>query len=543
MLRDDRELPVDLRLKAHAVCSDVERLLGRYDEAEAVAHTALEALPRPLPDPLPAGTADLTFKYGLVHMVRGTFRQARPLVREVAWSAGSAGSAAGETWGGTDGEADGKAEGKSDAAMFGLRILSAFGDTCIGEVDTAVPELARCVRLVDGLPDAAVARVPEALAMVGCSEIYLERFADAFRHLHRGLRGPSGGAQQHVVVHCLLALSILHQWTGQLEQARQRALEVERLAHGIGADNAVGLAMAMRAGALMWARGRRDTAEIVALAEEGVRRTLPVRGWWAGTAVGLLAQIRLMDGDASGCVRVLLEEGGGEGLPLLQPIFRPSMLALLSTAASRCGERDLARRSADGADADAERFGLPAQRAYARRAQALVHLTDGGHDAAATLFEQAAEGFRRAGLPVQHAWTLVAGARSAGAARGPEVAAGWLEVAVAVAEGCGAVRVCEEASRVREEEPRVRSASEVREESAPPTGAPGALGLLTGREWEIARLAAMGKRSREIAEELFLSPRTVETHLARIYRKLQVSSRVALASAIGQGEIPGTTDR
>ena len=39
----------------------------------------------------------------------------------------------------------------------------------------------------------------------------------------------------------------------------------------------------------------------------------------------------------------------------------------------------------------------------------------------------------------------------------------------------------------------------------------------------------MGKRTREIAEELSLSPRTVDVHLTRIYRKLNISSRSALA--------------
>lgn len=66
----------------------------------------------------------------------------------------------------------------------------------------------------------------------------------------------------------------------------------------------------------------------------------------------------------------------------------------------------------------------------------------------------------------------------------------------------------------------------------PDVAEPGWAGLLTGREWEIAELAAAGRRSREIANQLFLSPRTVEAHLARIYRKLDVSSRAALATAL-----------
>ena len=55
---------------------------------------------------------------------------------------------------------------------------------------------------------------------------------------------------------------------------------------------------------------------------------------------------------------------------------------------------------------------------------------------------------------------------------------------------------------------------------------------LTGREWELARLAARGMSDRQIAERLVLSVRTVQTHLARAYRKLQVGSRRDLAAAL-----------
>ncbi|NUP50924.1 MAG: helix-turn-helix transcriptional regulator [Catenulispora sp.] len=57
--------------------------------------------------------------------------------------------------------------------------------------------------------------------------------------------------------------------------------------------------------------------------------------------------------------------------------------------------------------------------------------------------------------------------------------------------------------------------------------------MLSDREREIAALAAAGLRSREIAQRLFLSPRTVEAHLGRVYRRLGVSSRSELPRIIG----------
>jgi DNA-binding CsgD family transcriptional regulator len=55
---------------------------------------------------------------------------------------------------------------------------------------------------------------------------------------------------------------------------------------------------------------------------------------------------------------------------------------------------------------------------------------------------------------------------------------------------------------------------------------------LTRREGEIANLAAQGLSSRSISERLFLSARTVENHLARVYTKLGIGSRAELAHAL-----------
>ncbi len=57
-------------------------------------------------------------------------------------------------------------------------------------------------------------------------------------------------------------------------------------------------------------------------------------------------------------------------------------------------------------------------------------------------------------------------------------------------------------------------------------------GSVTPQQLEIARLAATGLTSKEIGERLFLSHRTVGTHLYQLYPKLGITSRAALAEAI-----------
>ncbi|MDX2936752.1 response regulator transcription factor [Streptomyces ipomoeae] len=146
-------------------------------------------------------------------------------------------------------------------------------------------------------------------------------------------------------------------------------------------------------------------------------------------------------------------------------------------------------------------------------------MADGEHDAAAKLFELATEAFRCADMPVQYAWTLGTGARSFHEAHGPATALGRLDAAEAVARAYGALLVQERVTDLRAE-------LSGDDHTAHPRC------LLSDREREIAELAATGLRTRQIAERLFLSARTVETHLSRVYRKLQVSSRLALSDLL-----------
>jgi DNA-binding NarL/FixJ family response regulator len=55
---------------------------------------------------------------------------------------------------------------------------------------------------------------------------------------------------------------------------------------------------------------------------------------------------------------------------------------------------------------------------------------------------------------------------------------------------------------------------------------------LTPSEERVARMAAEGMRNHDIAQKLFVTPKTVEVHLSSAYRKLGIASRPGLPSAL-----------
>ena len=68
---------------------------------------------------------------------------------------------------------------------------------------------------------------------------------------------------------------------------------------------------------------------------------------------------------------------------------------------------------------------------------------------------------------------------------------------------------------------------------------PSTIDDLTAQELQIARFVAGGASNREVAAQLFLSPRTIDFHLRNVYAKLGIASRHDLAAFdLGDGLVP-----
>ena len=68
------------------------------------------------------------------------------------------------------------------------------------------------------------------------------------------------------------------------------------------------------------------------------------------------------------------------------------------------------------------------------------------------------------------------------------------------------------------------------------SGSAAGAALLTPREREIAKLAARGRTSKDVAGDLVLSVRTVDNHLANVYAKLGIPGRAELGGALALAE-------
>jgi len=67
----------------------------------------------------------------------------------------------------------------------------------------------------------------------------------------------------------------------------------------------------------------------------------------------------------------------------------------------------------------------------------------------------------------------------------------------------------------------------------------GARGVLSAQEAQIARLASEGASNKEIAAQLFLSTHTVEYHLVKVFRKLDITNRAQIVRALAGQNGPG----
>jgi DNA-binding CsgD family transcriptional regulator len=266
-------------------------------------------------------------------------------------------------------------------------------------------------------------------------------------------------------------------------------------------------------------KGDADTAR--SDAEEGLRRCL--RNEDALDACcnqAVLGFLELSLGNPAAAIERLepvlafLDELGSPE-PGIIPCVPDAIEALVSL-----GRLDEAERLLDRLERQGRAQDRPWAIATAARARGLLTAARGDLPAARSTLEQALLEHRRVPQPFELARTLLVKGEVERRAKQKRAARSALEQALGIFQSLGAPSW---AQRAQDDLARVGG-------TVPPSSE------LTPTEERIARLVGEGKKNREVAEALFISVKTVEANLSRIFHKLGVRSRTELTRRIAASE-------
>jgi DNA-binding NarL/FixJ family response regulator len=365
------------------------------------------------------------------------------------------------------------------------------------------------------MSDSELAGRLDTLYFLGWAENYLEEFDSAIERSERGVELARASGDGRLLVPMMLLRCYPLEWQGRLGEATEiteTAVEIARLS---GSAHLLFWSLFE----LGWARyftGRLD--EAVAAAEESA-------------AVG---------GRLSG--GTIPSSGGGPGWVLAATCFELSetdralelMYQVGSVEMEQWIPAELARGNVDRAgeiatrsEAEAARSAMQMPTVFAKRTRAAVERTGGDLAAAGIAAEAAVAAASAIGVRLESALSKVLLGEIL--ATQPDERARAIELlreAERELDVCGALRVRDQARR---ELRKLGARSEVR---GPATGAEAGLESLTAREREIADLVADRLTNPQIAEKLFLSKKTVESHIRNLFVKLGVSSRVEIARLV-----------
>jgi DNA-binding CsgD family transcriptional regulator len=304
----------------------------------------------------------------------------------------------------------------------------------------------------------------QALPRLATTEIAAGHLAAAHATLTDGIRLARQGGQHQVVSHMLAVLALIAALRGEVDECRSLSTEALELA---ATRRLAHVSLTAHWALLVLELGLGHVDE--ALIEARQISDLPVRLWAAPDRI---------------------------------------------EAAVRAGELPLAETWATELDSWAQGAGQPWAVATNLRCRALIA---GETDEAGRLFAAALAADESTLRPLERARTELAHGEFLRRMRRRREAREHLHAALAGFEAAGAEAWAE---RARVE---LRASGQTARRREPSTRDD-----LTAQELQIARLVAQGLSNREVAAQLFLSPRTIDFHLRNVFRKLRISSRMQL---------------
>jgi ATP/maltotriose-dependent transcriptional regulator MalT len=490
-----------LRTEVAATCARVEHLLGRHEQAHDRLITALDELP------------DANTPEGVALMIELTMDGLHRMKYAAMHEWGQHAAAA--------------AEHIEDPALRAAALAAAArGAAFAGRTDESARRRDEAAALIDDLPDSVLARRLDALAFLAGAELYTALWPEGHGHTERALAigRATGQGQQFPLLYAILGMTAYFQGRSkELVDVLDGAIEAARLT---GNAQTVAWSLYPRA---MAALQLGDIATALSFAQEALDLVDDGRpSHHSAYSAFALAEAHLELGKPERAVELLERSSGGSDMPLTARTFRACFLEAYVRAQLALGNRAAAERALAVAQ---DLTGMAVERGWARQAAAAVALDAGDARGAGELACAAAAEFEGQSMAVEVGRSLVIAGRAFAAAGDGEAARGVLEKAAGILDDRGAIRLRDAAEReLRQLGVRVHRRSQ-----RPASDAEG-VESLTSRELEIARRIVARRTNRQIADELFLSPRTVETHIRNIFAKLGADSRVEVAQMVERAD-------
>jgi DNA-binding CsgD family transcriptional regulator len=386
--------------------------------------------------------------------------------------------------------------------------LTGIADVVSGEVERGAAVL-RAAAERPARPDSPRWLMWEAYGAMYLGDV--DRMIRLFESAARRARAEGGLDYLPLVLH---GVSVAETIRGHFPDAAAAADEGLRLARETGQDSAECLNLAALA-VVAALRGEEERCR--KYADAALARGIPGRfGLAVGRTRWALAVLDLGAGRPDAALpqlRGVAEATPGSGHVLIALYATPDLVE----AAVRCGDTETAQRATDALELVVANSPDPSSGAWLARCLGLLadpvpavkHFRE-----ALRLYDLGQERFERARTE------LLLGGALRRAKRRTE-ARDTLRSAVAALDALDARAWAEHARR------ELRALGD-----APAEARRGGLATLSPQELQIARLVSGGAANREIAAQLFLSPRTVEYHLHKVYPKLGIGSRTELARLV-----------
>ena len=323
--------------------------------------------------------------------------------------------------------------------------------------------------------------------------------------------------QEHSLMFLGFHMAMVRSWLGDTLAIARLEQECSERADQLGGDLAQAVAHTISGLQAAYA-GQVDDAR--ALLIEGAQRFQRCgMQMVAGAPLALLGFLEASRGDHLAVLSVLEPLIAGlTSAPTATEIVGAWCLSDAMEAFVALGRSDEAEPLVEMLEQNGRRLDRPWMLAVAGRGRSLVHAARGDLDAALVDAQRAMTEHERLPMPFERARTQLVLGQVQRRLRQKEAAARSLRDALTTFERLGTPLW---AARCRAELERVGQ------------GRPSA-SLLTSSEQRVAELAATGMTNRAVAAALFISPKTVEANLARVYRKLGINSRAELGHRMGR---------